>query len=243
MVLLWGGLVGLDATSFPQAMYSRPVVAGTVVGLLFGRPAEGAFMGLILELFALPVLPFGAAAYPETGTAAVAATSAYLAVAPARDDALLAAAVVLALLLSHVGGRSVMLMRVRNGRMAARIRTVTRGAPSRQHGPLAGGAPRADTVTAVEADARALETGHRIALALDFARAVLLTGIGLAVSCLALRALGAANWQLAVRPVDLTFMAAGAVAGAAVWIFGAPRQRLGALALGAGLGAALLVVT
>ena len=33
-LLVWGSLVGLDLVSVPQAMISRPLVAGTVAGWL-----------------------------------------------------------------------------------------------------------------------------------------------------------------------------------------------------------------
>ena len=63
-VALWGGAVGLDATSFPQVMISRPIVAAAVTGLLLGEPLAGIGVGVILELFALVILPIGAARYP-----------------------------------------------------------------------------------------------------------------------------------------------------------------------------------
>ena len=50
---LLGGAVGLDATAFPQAMWSRPIVAGTLAGLVFGRPVSGLLVGITLEVFAL----------------------------------------------------------------------------------------------------------------------------------------------------------------------------------------------
>src|SRR5690606_31658627 len=78
-ITLWGGAVGMDATSFPQVMVSRPIVAAPVTGLLLGRPLEGVAVGALLELFALVILPIGAARYPESGTAAVAATAGYVA--------------------------------------------------------------------------------------------------------------------------------------------------------------------
>ena len=75
-VMVLGGIAGVDATSVAQTMISRPFIAATLTGLLVGRPEEGALLGAILELFALVILPVGAARYPEAGTAAVAATAA-----------------------------------------------------------------------------------------------------------------------------------------------------------------------
>lgn len=72
-LLLWGTLVGLDLVSIPQAMISRPLVAGTVAGWLVGDIEAGLRVGVLLELFALDVLPVGAVRYPDYGPATVAA--------------------------------------------------------------------------------------------------------------------------------------------------------------------------
>src|ERR671933_420064 len=68
---LLGALLGLDTVSFPQAMFSRPLVAATLGGALLGAPLEGLLVGATLELIALETLPFGASRYPEWGSAAV----------------------------------------------------------------------------------------------------------------------------------------------------------------------------
>lgn len=72
-LLLWGTLVGVDLVSGPQAMISRPLVAGTIAGWIAGDVHTGLRIGVIFELFALDVLPVGAARYPDYGPATVAA--------------------------------------------------------------------------------------------------------------------------------------------------------------------------
>jgi PTS system mannose-specific IIC component len=74
-LLLWGTLVGLDLVSVPQAMISRPLVAGTVAGWLAGDWEAGVRIGVLFELFALDVLPVGAVRYPDYGPATVAAVA------------------------------------------------------------------------------------------------------------------------------------------------------------------------
>src|SRR5687767_5317874 len=106
-VSAFGGLVGLDATSFAQTMISRPLIAATVTGVMFGRPTEAIFLGSMLELFALVILPVGAARYPESGTAAVAATAAYMSATPLLSPAVALLAVLFSLLWEHVGGATV----------------------------------------------------------------------------------------------------------------------------------------
>jgi PTS system mannose-specific IIC component len=65
-----GGILGLDVVSFPQAMISRPLVGATLSGALVGEAFSGMLIGAALELIALETLPFGAAKYPEWGSAA-----------------------------------------------------------------------------------------------------------------------------------------------------------------------------
>src|SRR5687767_15880923 len=109
---LVGGVVGLDATSFPQAMLSRPLIAATLAGWVFGRPGAGLLIGALIELFSLVILPFGAARYPESGTAAAAAAAAYAATDPTGPtEPLLLLAVVFALAWEHVAGASVIFVR------------------------------------------------------------------------------------------------------------------------------------
>lgn len=74
-LLGWGMLVGLDLISVGQIMISRPLVAGTVAGALLGDIMAGAMVGAILELFALDLLPVGAARYPDYGPGAVVAAA------------------------------------------------------------------------------------------------------------------------------------------------------------------------
>jgi mannose/fructose/N-acetylgalactosamine-specific phosphotransferase system component IIC len=74
-LVLWGTLVGLDLVSVPQAMISRPLVAGSVAGALVGDVETGLRVGVLLELFALDVLPVGAVRYPDYGPATVSAVA------------------------------------------------------------------------------------------------------------------------------------------------------------------------
>ncbi len=74
-LLLWGTVVGLDLVSVGQVMFARPLVAGTVAGMIVGDPVAGGTVGVVLELFALDVMPVGAVRYPDYGIGAVAAAA------------------------------------------------------------------------------------------------------------------------------------------------------------------------
>lgn len=52
-------LVELDAVQVGQFMISRPLVLGSLLGLLFGIPQVGVALGLCCELFSIDDLPVG----------------------------------------------------------------------------------------------------------------------------------------------------------------------------------------
>ena len=212
---LLGGVVGLDATSFPQVMISRPVVAGVLTGVLFGRPAEGLALGFLVEVFSLIILPIGAARYPESGTATVAATAAYLAASPPGLHAGgLLLALTFALGWERLAGETVVLQRQGNGRMLIR------------GGPLASGA---------------LERRHLAAMTLDFVRGGVVALTGGVAGYVFLRLL-VPLWTI---PQGLTLAAMGIAAagmlGTAVPLFGAGRSARSALVAGIVVGVALAV--
>ena len=59
----------VDLVSVPQALISRPLVAGCVAGWIAGDVEAGLRAGVLFELFALDVLPIGAVRYPDYGPA------------------------------------------------------------------------------------------------------------------------------------------------------------------------------
>ncbi len=117
-VLLWGGVVGVDLVSGPQALLSRPLVAGTVTGLLLGEPGLGLQLGVLMELFALDTLAVGAAWYPDLGTATVVAVAAAASWGGGPGAVGLAGAAGLAL--GHLGGWTMQWLRQANARSIRR---------------------------------------------------------------------------------------------------------------------------
>jgi PTS system mannose-specific IIC component len=213
----FGGLVGLDATSFAQTMISRPLIAATITGLIMGRPVEALLLGSLLELFALVILPVGAARYPEAGTAAAAATGACLSVSPVMSPALVLLAVLFALLWEHVGGASVILAR----RFNERIATI-------------------DVLPAEGAVDHLLERRQLLAMTVDFLRGAFITVSGILVGRLAIQGL-AQLWMLdaVVAPAILSIGISCMVA-AALPLFGGLRAQK--LAFGVGLGCGFLIL-
>ena len=116
-LVLWGTLVGLDLVSVPQAMISRPLVAGTVAGWLAGDVQTGLRIGVLFELFALDVLPVGAVRYPDYGPATIAAV-ALGAGSPWQLG--LGISIAFGLILALLGGWSLQLVRRANARAIQR---------------------------------------------------------------------------------------------------------------------------
>lgn len=211
-MLVWGTLVGLDLVSIPQIMIARPLVAGSVAGLILGDPLSGGMVGAVLELFALDMLPVGAAKYPDYGLGAVAGAAT---VAGAPDVLGLGIAILVALTIASLGGVSMQFVRRRNSAdVAAHATTIDRGdrrvVAAVQYRGVARDAARAFLVTAV---------GLGVAAAtrlpsLTFGSAVLMT---VAAVGAALAAAVAGTMQLSGRGLDLRWFVLGLVAGT-VWI-------------------------
>jgi len=106
-LLAWGVVAGIDLVSVLQVMVARPLVAATVAGALVGEPVTGVLVGMMLELFALDVLPVGGARYPDYGPAAVAGTVA----AAGGGPETLGVGVVVGLLVADAGDWSIQVLR------------------------------------------------------------------------------------------------------------------------------------
>jgi len=213
-LLLWGVVVALDLVSGPQALLARPIVAGTVAGLIAGDAAAGLRVGVLMELFALDVLPVGASRYPDYGPATVVAV-AVVAGRPWQDW--LGIATLLALPLAFAGGLAMQWLRHANARAVQ------------------------ERVAAVAAaDSRAIAALHFGGLGRDALRGAVLTAAGLALAMLLRRLVLPAS----VPPLLLAAAVGSglaAVVNGAVRSTGKGR-RMTWLVAGVGVGAVLALV-
>ena len=74
LVGIWAGLAGLDAFG-PQFQFRKPLLAGTVTGLLLGNLTMGLVIGGTLELMWLGVNAVGAYTPPDVTTGAIVGTA------------------------------------------------------------------------------------------------------------------------------------------------------------------------
>ncbi len=118
LLLAWGTLVALDLVSVPQGMIARPLVAGSVAGWIAGDFEAGFRLAVVMELFALDVLPVGAARYPDYGPATVGAAT--LVARHGSWEESLGLAVALALVVASLGGWTLGRLRHRIGRAVRR---------------------------------------------------------------------------------------------------------------------------
>jgi mannose/fructose/N-acetylgalactosamine-specific phosphotransferase system component IIC len=155
VLLAWGIVAGLDLVSVLQAMIARPLVSGTVAGAIAGDPGAGVLVGMVLELYALEVVPVGGARYPDFGPAAVAGTAAAVHV-PAAE---IGPGVAIGLLVAYLGDWSIVGLRRWN---TARVR---------------GAAPALDA-----GDLRTMARVQLGGIAGDGIRSALLTAAGLSLA-------------------------------------------------------------
>lgn len=212
-----GAVTGADDTSWPLAMISRPLVAGTAAGMVVGDAAAGLLAGAILELMVLPYPRMGATSTPDPGPAGVVGGAAFAMTgggAPA-----LAAAVLGGWGAGWTGHAGVRALRELNGRMTE-PREELAGDPSR------------------------IESRHRWCLRLDFLRGAVVAG-ALAVPAGVLASVSGeappvAGWAGLAAAVAAAGV--GAAAGSAGRVLSTGRWRAAWLlgALLAGVGAAAL---
>lgn len=185
-LLAWGTLVGLDLVSVAQAMIARPFVAGSVAGLLLGDPAAGLRVGVLLELFALDVLPVGAVRYPDYGPASVGAAAV---VAGTPWELSLGVGVGVGLLVATVGGWSLLFLRRVNAHAVQR-----------------------HTAALQAGDSAVIRRLHYAAIARDVLRSLVLTALAIGAAGIAVRSARPSR----ETAVALTIAAVGAGAASAL---------------------------
>lgn len=217
-IAVLGGLLGLDVVSFPQAMFSRPLVAATLAGALVGHSPSGLLVGAALELIALETLPFGAARYPEWGSAATVG-GALFASHPSHPAGAMTMAVIAAIATGWIGAWTMYQLRRLNAREADRHR----------HG--------------LDAGARGTVIGIQLSgMSLDLLRGALLTGIAYTVFR-PLMAMTISVWDLdGMTSRSLVVGVAASVAMGAAWkLFHSVPWARWTFVGGLGIGLVLLV--
>lgn len=186
LLLVWGIVTGLDLVSVPQAMLSRPLVAATVAGAILGDIESGLRVGVVLELFALDVLPVGAVRYPDYGPASVGAAAV---VAGTPWELSLGVGVGVGLLVATVGGWSLLFLRRVNAHAVQR-----------------------HTAALQAGDSAVIRRLHYAAIARDVLRSLVLTALAIGAAGIAVRSARPSR----ETAVALTIAAVGAGAASAL---------------------------
>jgi hypothetical protein len=213
-----GTLLGLDAISWPQSMASRPIVAGTLGGMLFGDPGGGFLVGAWLEIMASRHPPYGAARYPETGPAALIAGAAF-ALSESGSIIALMFCVLAGWTIGWVGSHSIALLRRYNDRAL--------GDPASFAG-----------------DPTELARRHRRSIRLDGARAALVTGALFLPVVLAVRVAetwGPGGLGAGLTPV-LAVLGLAGLGGVGARLLGGRREGWPTFVIGGAVGLLLIWV-
>jgi len=216
LLIALGAVVFLDQWPAVQAMVSRPVVVGPIVGWILNAPGDGVLWGAVIETMQLAVQPVGAARYPDAALAGLLGTTA--AMTGIQGAAYPAGWAVAVAVTAGWGGDAVGRMQRRwNGGTAAAVRSRVAqgslGAPGR---------------------------GIAVALSRGATLGAAQTAVGLAIVLAGGRLLAGTPWAgpLDADGVRIAAAAMAAVGGARVLGFG--RRRAAALVLGTLAGVALV---
>ncbi|MDY0211436.1 MAG: PTS sugar transporter subunit IIC [Desulfuromonadaceae bacterium] len=88
LLLLLCVLAGLDRTALAQSMLCRPVVCGSLCGLIMGDYAAGLLLGAAMELLWLMRLPVGAAIAPDDTQSTITAVFLFCGLSPQLAEVL-----------------------------------------------------------------------------------------------------------------------------------------------------------
>lgn len=116
-ICLIGGFVALDTTAAWQVMFSQPIVTCPLLGLLLGDSQTGILIGLLMELLWLRELPIGASEFPESNVGSLVACAVAIILRekhPDHGNIVLILSTTYGLLVSYLGGKSIVLMRKNN---------------------------------------------------------------------------------------------------------------------------------
>ncbi|HSJ23073.1 MAG TPA: PTS sugar transporter subunit IIC [Longimicrobiales bacterium] len=214
-----GAVVALDATSFGQLMLSRPLVAGTLAGAIVGMPREGALIGALIEVLSLGILPVGAARYPETGTAAVAAVGSMGLAGINAGPELLLLVLAWGLIWQRLFGITVVAERYLNERLVHAGEELTRNDLHDR-----------------------IERWHLTSMSVDLLRGALMTAIAIIIGAPVLRLAVTASALPELAATLGIGAAAAAVLMGTARVVGESRALLALLGAGAALGSLLLWV-
>ncbi len=74
LTAILGGVFVSDATAIGHFMISRPIFCGPVIGLILGDITTGIYIGIMMEMIWINVIPLGKVVPPDASVVAVSAT-------------------------------------------------------------------------------------------------------------------------------------------------------------------------
>jgi PTS system mannose-specific IIC component len=99
-----GGLLMLDSAAIGQWMFSHPIIAASLIGLIGGDPLAGLIIGVLCQLFWSHKMPVGAYNPPETSLFAISSIINYLLACKIGSMGFFHPLIILVLLVGLLGG-------------------------------------------------------------------------------------------------------------------------------------------
>lgn len=117
---IFGGLAALDNTEAFQTMISQPLVAGSLVGFLWGDVPTGLKTGILFQLMYLWVMPIGTATFPDPAVGSVVGSCGFILLIglfPDRSNLILLVILLFVLLFSLFAGWTLIKQRQHNSKL------------------------------------------------------------------------------------------------------------------------------
>lgn len=112
LLSITGAVIFLDKYAFGEFGISQPLIAGTILGALFGNIDAGIFVGAMLQLIFLAGLPIGREIPPDGQSGGIIGVGSYLLLGAANaPEHALPAALLFALVGALVGGQTEIITR------------------------------------------------------------------------------------------------------------------------------------
>ncbi len=118
LIALIIGFIGLDTTIAFQVLLSQPIFSCSILGWVFGNPALGIEIGLIMQLLWINIVPSGASTFPEGNIASMVTCAIALKFADIdMPNLVFTAAFITGIIVSYLGDRLTIIDRKLNGKI------------------------------------------------------------------------------------------------------------------------------
>lgn len=129
LIALLIGFIGLDTTIAFQVLISQPIFSCSILGWIFGDPALGVEIGIMMQLLWINIIPSGATTFPEANIASMVTCAIALKFAQlGLPNLVFTSAFIIGIIVSYAGDRLTIIDRKLNGKILDMILKAARDA-------------------------------------------------------------------------------------------------------------------